>query len=229
MSFASTCSLNLGLCLQSEELKHSQLLSSPGLTYSRCFWKPLLKRNIKDMQSRAAEQIYLWRWTPVPKDLMNSRVEGYEQIRAARSSGLLLMMYFAIYFMYLEGKLSPDQLCRRQQGRPGQWAQTVPSVSFISGKCDLLWEGVVCDTRSQQLSCNNPLWISVFFSFSCEKTGGVHNQVCSCPCWCWTRSTTALCEVPASAQLDFHYSGEVISLICFWQQDDFFFPASAIP
>lgn len=47
MSFASTCSLNLGLCLQSEELKHSQLLSSPGLTYSRCFWKPLLKGTLK--------------------------------------------------------------------------------------------------------------------------------------------------------------------------------------
>lgn len=47
MSFASTCSLNLGLCLQSEELKHRQLLSSAGLTYSRCFWKPLLKETLK--------------------------------------------------------------------------------------------------------------------------------------------------------------------------------------
>lgn len=110
MSFASTCSLKLGLCLQSEELKHRQLLSSPGLTYSRCFWKPLLKATLKKCKAELLNKS-VWRWKPVPKDLMNSRVEGYEQIWAAHSSGLLLMMYFAIYFMYLEGKLSPWISC----------------------------------------------------------------------------------------------------------------------
>lgn len=138
MSFASTCSLNLGLCLQSEELKHSQLTFFSSSDVFQVLLKTSPERNIKEMQSRAAEQIHQWRWKPVPKDLMNSRVEGYGQIWAAHSSGLLLRMYFP-FFYYLKGKLPPNQLCRRQQGWPGEWAQT---GLFITGKCELLWEGV---------------------------------------------------------------------------------------
>lgn len=103
MSFASTCSLNLGLCLQSEELKHSHLTFFSSSDVFQVPLKTSPERNIKEMQSRAAEQIHQWRWKPVPKDLMNSRVEGYEQIWAAHSSGLLLRMYFCIFFIIWRG------------------------------------------------------------------------------------------------------------------------------
>lgn len=129
------------------------------------------------------------------------------------------------------------------KGNSPQVMETAGLARGVSTDCFLyhweVWPAVgrsVCDTSSQQLNCSNPLWIPLSFSIFCEKTAGVHNQVCSWPCWCWAWSTTAFLEIPASlgewissAQLDFHYSREVISLIASGSRMISFFPASAIP
>lgn len=76
---------------------------------------------------------------------MNSSFEGYEWICTADTSCLLLMMHFAISFMYLEGKLFP-QIIYVGQSWPEEHACTVISILFIISKSNLLWEGV-CVTQ----------------------------------------------------------------------------------
>lgn len=236
MSFASTCSLNLGLGLQSEELKHSQLLSSPGLTYSRCFWKPLLKGTLKTCKAELLNKSICEGENQFPKTwwIAELRVMSRFELHVA----VAFFWWCILPFILCIWKGNSPQISCVGDSRASQGSEHRLSPLFrlslgsvtCCGKEWCVTQGV--NSWAATILCGYQC-SSVFF---CEKTGGVHNQVCSWLCWCWARSTTALCEVPASAgewissaQLDFHYSREVISLICFWQQDDFFFPASAIP
>lgn len=107
---------------------------------------------------------------------------------------------------------------------------TVISILFIIGKCNLLWEGLTCDTRSQHLNCYNPLWLPLLSSVFSVRKVVVLITMCLCPCWCWAQRMAVFLEVCGSVwewissrQLDFQYSRELTSLICFWQQGDFFF------
>lgn len=78
------------------------------------------------MQSTVTEQICLWRWKPVTKDMKKSSFKGYEQICSADPSFLLLMIHFAVSFMYLKGKVFPQIL---YVGESGAGRQSVRVLS----------------------------------------------------------------------------------------------------
>lgn len=107
---------------------------------------------------------------------MNGRFEVSEQICTVDTSCLPLMMHFAISFMYMGGKILPHIIYLGES--------TVISISFIIANsnctvtnCNLLWEGVTCDTSQHFDLIQSFVITTSFLGIFSERASGAHCNV----------------------------------------------------
>lgn len=218
--------LKLGLCLQTGELKTVgyfllQIWRIPGAS------QIAPERNIKEMQSRVAEQIReggtqlpkLW-WAAVLRAVSRFAL----QIPVTFSWCCILL----VPFMYLKRKLFPQII---SVGESGTEQKNVPSSLLC-----LELRSVTCYGEEWRVPQEVNIWIAgilcdrFFFGTFCEKT--------ACTCYDVVVSLPIL-NLPwgprfgwiSSRQLDFQYSRGLINLLLaagWCLSFYFFFPASAI-